>query len=698
MRSIAFGLLGAFSVAVLLSGSDSDAHVAVDSSRFDHPGFSLGHAVHLADDAKWRDLKICAPWSVCTVPARPAAPFAKALSDGPPSQQCVNDLKAYLICRKFRLAAANDQIEIGPVRAPDDNAEATSFAEAVRRWNGDFQWKPASASPDIITRFGDEARSVFGPIPDVDCGNAAAKVIPLEIDGNIVDLKPNPNVAGSPLQFEHRDPKGRIVKWTTQIAKCDKPSLAGNVTYCGMNSRIIRTVAGTVEWVSLCRKSTPHLEIEPESYWEKDNPTFARLGIIGFNRESGEIVFFDGDKDKQRFDWTTPIIPPGGRSYADAGGRAAATKMYDPTFQIQCSACHDNKGPYVVSPHIGQARIGYPGGAASERALAFSLGDYVPKMKRDESLPFRVVGSAYTAAYATDIVRARTVEDPSGNCTKCHTLTTQITGQRIAADAAGRLPEVTNPTWTQVVSVRAELLKLREIDAHRTEWARRSGEGKIHPWMVPHEGSNVAVENGQISEDDWRQLSNCIWEAGGEECRYRPLFTACPAPGVQSGGDGSQPTGLSSAVLPVPTGAVGADRILRLRWHYLNDYGHVSQRDDVRFNIAIRATQIPRSRQAPLESDFPTLDEAKSGTDDTSVGYGVASGRAMFIGDLSYFGHLKFTDPAPATTPREFRADLPAMCNRRYLARILPKRFCFDQSGVRYGDRGQLIFADVACN
>jgi len=70
----------------------------------------------------------------------------------------------------------------------------------------------------------------------------------------------------------------------------------------------------------------------------------------------------------------------------------------------------------------------------------------------------------------------------------------------------------------------------------------------------------------------------------------------------------------------------------------------------------------------------------------------------MFIGDLSYFGHLKFTDPAPATTPREFRADLPAMCNRRYLARILPKRFCFDQSGVRYGDRGQLIFADVACN
>lgn len=582
--------------------------------------------------------------------------------------------------------------------ASEQRSEAISFAEITNRWNGDFLWKPASASSDIITRFGDEARAVFGPIPDVDCSDASAKIIPLEIDGNIVDLKSNPNLAGNPLQFEHRDTNGNIVKWSTQIARCDKPSLAGNVTYCGMNSRITRKVTGNVEWVSLCRKSSPHLEIDPVPYWQKDNPTFARLGIIGFNRESGEIVFFDGGKNQQHFDWTTPLIPPGGRSYTDIKGRTTAAALYDQRFQVQCSACHDNKGPYVINPHIGQARIGYFGGAKSERALAFSLGDYVPKMKRDEHLPFRVIGSAYTATYATDLARARTVEDPSGNCTECHTLTTQVTGQRLAADAAGRDPVVTNPTWAQVVSVRAELLKLSEIDAHRTEWARRSGQGKIHPWMVPRDGTNVAAMGEQIDAEDWRQLSNCIWGAGGEECRYRPLFTGCPAPGVQSGGDGSQPTNISSELLPVPAREAGADRILRLNWGYLNDFGHVPERDDVRFNIAIKSTPIPSSGKAPLERDYPTVDEARDDNLDALVGDVSTSGTAILIGNMSYFGHKQFTDPTPSMTPREFRADLPALCNRRYLVRILPKRFCFDQSGIQYAKRGQLIFADVACN
>ena len=577
------------------------------------------------------------------------------------------------------------------------DAATLSFAAIADRWNGAFLWKPASASNDVVTKFGDEARSVFGPIPDIDCGGADAKILPLEIDGNIVDLKPNPAIPGHPLQFEHRDTAGHIVKWSTEIAKCDKPSLAGNVTYCGMNSRVIRKVAGNVEWTALCRKSTPHLEIDPEAYWQKDNPAFARLGIIGFNRKSGEIVFFDGGKNHAHFDWTRPFVPPGGRSYRDIEGRAAAALLYDPTFGIQCSACHDNKGPYVITPHMGQARIGYPGGAKSERALAFSLGDYIPAMVRDERRPFRVVGSAYTSIYATDIAGAKTVRDPSGNCTECHTLTTQITGQRIAADAADRDPVVTTPTWAQVVSVRAELLKLGEIDAHRTDWARRTGEGGIHPWMVPREGGKVDTASAQIAENDWRRLSDCIWEAGGEECGYRPLFTACPAPGMPSEGDASQPTDLSFAILPGPARQARADRVLRLNWRYINDYGGVPERDDVRFNIAVKSTAIPPLGNMPREGDYPSVGEARGDSIDMIAANVGISGASVVIGNLSYFGHERFTDPAPSTAPRQFRVDLPAMCNRRYLVRILPKRFCFDQSEVRYAQQGQLVFADVAC-
>ena len=80
-----------------------------------------------------------------------------------------------------------------------------TFAAAVLRWNGDIFWAPATASKNTITRFGDEARSVFGPIPHADCAASEATVVPVQVDGNIVDLRPNTKKAGHPLEFEHKD-------------------------------------------------------------------------------------------------------------------------------------------------------------------------------------------------------------------------------------------------------------------------------------------------------------------------------------------------------------------------------------------------------------------------------------------------------------------------------------------------------------
>ncbi len=570
-------------------------------------------------------------------------------------------------------------------------------AELVDRLNRDILWAPATASSDIVTRMGDEARAVFGPIPDVDCGDDAARTIPLEIDGNIVDLKPNPAKTGHPLEFEHRDTSGAVVKWTTEIAACDKPSLAGNVTYCGMNSRISRKLRGSVEWIALCRKSRDNLEIDPEAYWQKSDPTFARLGIIGFNRLTGEIVFFDGTKVRQAFDWRKPFVPPGGRSYADEVGRAVASALYDPGFEIQCSACHDNKSPYVISPHIAQARIGYREGARGAAAEAFSLGDYLPRTPHAEDLPFRVIGSVYTAIYGNDLARAQTVRDPSGTCTECHTLTTGMTGQRLAADAAGRDPFVAKPDWTELVRIRAEQIKLGQIAGHRTRWASRAGAGGIHPWMVPKEGGRISGAPPQISESDWQALSNCLWQAGGDECGYRPLYTPCPPP-ADPLGDSAQPLGLKATIGPRPSGLAGADRLLSIAWSYLNDYGDVPERDDVRFNLVVRSMPAPEPGNPPAPADYPVATQARDdGFVPVSREVG-ASGDAILIRDISYAGHRRFTDPIPSTTPRPYRIDLPVQCNRRYLARLLPKRSCFDQTGTRYADKAIPIYADITCN
>jgi len=599
---------------------------------------------------------------------------------------------------EIHLLAANAiETDVKHINEGHFGVDVHSFAEIVERWNGNFLWAPASADSKPTTRSGDEARAVFGPIPDADCTNAA-KSLPLEIEGNIVDLKPNPGLPGNPLEFEHRNVEGDVVKWTATIARCDKPSLAGNVTFCGMNSRLNRISRGNVEWLTLCRKSTKYLDIEPDPYWQKSNPKFARLGTIGFNKVTGEIVFFDGREDGIQFDWSQKFVPPGGHSYSDHGGREQAEALYDPTFQVQCSACHDNKKAYVVSPHIEQARVGYRHGAQGPEATAFSLGNYLPQTPRNELAPFRVIGSGYTATYRTELQRAKTVRDPTGNCTECHTLTTQVTGQRFAPDAVAQEPSVLDPTWAQVLQLGAERTALREVNAHRTNWAQRSGPGGIHPWMLPIYGNELSTEALEISPVDWQTLSNCLWGAGGtEECGYRPLYTACPTPGWRAGGDASEPTGVTIEELPPPMGEAGIDRVLRLRWNYLNSYGEVPERDDVRFNVAVKAAAIPPSGKPPLQDDFPDAGEAAGKTIALLDGEVATSGTAILIQNISYFGHSKFTEPVPSTALRGFRVDLPAKCNKRYLARILPKRFCFDQSGTVFAEKGELLYADVQC-
>lgn len=632
----------------------------------------------------------------CTAPSPPAGPIAEVLPQNEKHRDYIRSLQAFQLCRQLvQLAAKPGKATIRLTSTNGPGGVASAFATIARRWNGDFLWEPASASNNVVTRFGDEARAVFGPIPDGDCAADTAKTIPLEVEGNIVDLKPNPGKAGHPLEFEHRNVDGEIVKWTSSIAQCDKPSLAGNVSYCGMNSRLNRVVKGNVEWLTFCRKSTSHLGIEPDPYWQKSNPKFARVGTIGFNRKTGEIVFFDGRKDRAEFDWSQRFVPPGGRSYSDHDGRARAEALYDPTFQVQCSACHDNKNAYVVAPHIGLARVGYRAGAHGQQAAAFSLGDHLPATSRNEQRPFRVIGSGYTGTYGAELRQARTVRDPTGNCTECHTLTTQVTGQRFAPDAVAQEPFVADPTWAQLLQVRAERMKLSEINSHRTAWALRSGPGKIHPWMLPYHGNDLSSAAPEIGSADWQKLSNCLWGAGAAECGYRPLYTACPAPGS---GDGSEPANISAAVLPLPAGEIGADRLLRVSWSYLNSYGDVPQRDDVRFNMAVKTADIPQSGRAPPVSDYPDLDEAKGKNFTAIDGEIGASGTALLIRNASYFGHAKFTEPTPSTGLRKFRIDLPAQCGRRYLVRLLPKRICFDQSDAAYGEKGQLLYADIRCD
>lgn len=632
-------------------------------------------------------------------PASPPSPVPAGLPEVESHNPGVQGVQAAFQYRRDVLSPRVARTgEAQPAGLSPSELDLSTFVAAVMRLNGDIFWAPASKSTNVITRFGDEARAVFGPIPDGDCSGDGARSIPVQVEGNIVDLKPNSAIAGSPLAFEHRDYKGNVVKWTDSIPKCDKPSLAGNVTYCGLNSRLSRVVKGNVEWLFFCRKSSASLEVVADPYWLRSNPKFARYGVIGFNRRSGEIVFFDGRKDRAQFDWSRPFVPPGGRSYSDRESRAAAEEIYDPTFQIQCSMCHDNKKAYVIDPHAEQWRVGYSDGPYGERAMAFSLGDYLPESRRDADAPFRVVGTGYTSKYRVELARAKTVRDPAGKCTGCHTLTTQVTGQRFAADAVAREPWVSYPSWAQLLALRDEKSVHAQVAAHRTDWALRSGAGKIHPWMLPGYGNELSPSRPEISDADWRQLSNCLWEAGGAECGYQPLYTACPAPESGAQGDASKAEDFAVDVLAPRERDSQFERVIRVSWRYLNLYGGIPERDDVRFNVAIKETDIPRDGRPPSEADYPSLEEARDENylrTDGETGY---SASTRLIRNVAYAGHEKWTEPVVSTDLRHYRVTLPGVCDRRYLMRVRSKRFCFDQSNIAYGNTAHVLYADVRCD
>src|SRR3546814_4034909 len=101
-----------------------------------------------------------------------------------------------------------------------------SFADTVKRWNNDIFWAPASASNSVVTRFGDEERAGIGPIPDGDCSDGVARILPLQVEGNTVVLKPNQEKVESQLEFEHPDAAGAHVQWPASIPHVDNPRLA----------------------------------------------------------------------------------------------------------------------------------------------------------------------------------------------------------------------------------------------------------------------------------------------------------------------------------------------------------------------------------------------------------------------------------------------------------------------------------------
>src|SRR5262252_7568451 len=242
------GVLAVLLSATLLAKSTA-ADPAPDSLFLKASSLANEAIARLSDGSCAKD-ESCDPLTGCIIPPDSPEPDACKASPNRVSDNVLDEppdcrtfkLQFFHACRGFvrRHLAMRDSDPGLFISRPSENETAQflanlQFAAAVISLNGDIFWAPATKTTAPITQFGDEARAVFGPIPDIDCTDSNAITTHLEVDGNVVDLKHNTSEAGSPLEFEHRDPAGNFVKWTTAIPRCDKPTLAGGWkdNWCG---------------------------------------------------------------------------------------------------------------------------------------------------------------------------------------------------------------------------------------------------------------------------------------------------------------------------------------------------------------------------------------------------------------------------------------------------------------------------------
>ena len=638
----------------------------------------------------------------------------------------VKNLFPLIICtvNSIAPAIANDSV-ITP-------APAETFDRLLTMFNDDIFWAPASGFtendywPNI---FGDETRSVFGPIPPITCKGESSSSFSAEVDGNQIQLTAVPE---GEFAFQHRDHKGTVVVESEVVGRCDKPSLANTKGHlCDTSSRInyLNNQSNkNVDWVVLCRKNELGSALtSKDGYWHPDNPNFALLGIIGFNPRSGEVVFIDGtnlDYGLEKiatFQWNQPYPPPGGSGYNDPAGRAEAYKIYYHTQRIKCETCHDNKEPWIITPHLNYIGFGYKNSAREAR---FGANNVLPLTQpRPDDSPYRVIGTRFTK-YAD--LSSKTLRDPTGSCTFCHTLTTDWTGSVLAYDAVGKVNN-------------SERYKsfFERIARSRTDWAKK--RENTHPWMVPWLGPNIKlnIDTGwipsEIDEDNWNRLADCINETSNEDCQYKRVYTSCPAPESlktecsnedelnntctrleDSFGPSEMKT--SSTLLEGEIDeSFPFNRKSTIAWTYQNGLGGVPQRDDVRFNLMILEVAIPGSNIEPALEEYPGLNETWDPyfTDPVRKNhihycdlewnrtrtchiFDPAQGRHL-INNISYAGHLRNTTPEPTHTPRQYSVTIPTQCNKRYLARLVPKRFCFDRSGVLASSVDHIAYFDVTC-
>lgn len=488
-----------------------------------------------------------------------------------------------------------------------------------------------------------QCEAVLGPIPEISCdpdhptpGTRVTK-IPVFLNGKL-------------LGFGHEDDATTLAERSAQDRyTCDFPSIGGDFP-CTVGSTLIQyenPENPNVQWVGICRGV------------QRDNPSYDRFignGLIGANEKTGEMCFFFGSN---RGSEEKPYVLPHLTSEAESS-EALRPWLRPKDMPGSCLSCHPNNDPWLLTPWLQPSYmqtvlenpsypLSLPPDVALEDVLAARfvrptptqykalLPDAPPEGRTtwteeeifDENgylrhRQYRAVGSTYVANEAAGSVGPRTGKKPESWQVSFRERLRLHTAETSCARGCHALG---NENFSKLAldSLGAEHASAYVSDMMRIDGSVLSG------WMPPYGGSKAEAQQAF---------------ARGEATV--PAITECPIPKQLQ----SEPR----------VNVDCQERVITIAWEYLNDFGEVPGRDDVRFDVAVS------------DVDLAELDRGVSPAADLE-------GIAMLEAPGVTIARDVTTDPG---TVADYSLEIPFDARRgEWAIDLQPKRFCFEEPDRR---------------
>ncbi len=488
-----------------------------------------------------------------------------------------------------------------------------------------------------------QCEAVLGPIPEISCDpdNPAPGTnvtrIPVFSDGLLL---------GFGGEWDDEELARRAAE---EDYSCDFPSLGGDFA-CSIGSTLVQywnEDNPNVQWVGLCRGVG------------EDVPEYDRFignGLIGANTVTGEMCFFFGANENTDEEYVLPKLTADVESSADLEPWLPPGNMPG-----SCLSCHPNNDPWVLTPWLQPS---YMTQLLTSDEYSMTLPEGVELTDVLAAQHVRQTSAKYKTLLPEPVPEGRTawteeeIFDEDGELMRRQYRA--VGSSYVAAEAAGTVAArkgAVDPRWS--INFR-ERLRLQPAENSCAKGCHATANSYFETLAYDSLGDKYAAKylSESMSEgtltDTWMPLGGGPvdhWEEMFESAEATiPAITECPIPKRLE-----EPVEVN-----VTCGEDGVSEA-ELRWSYVNDYGGVPSRDDVRFDVAL-SYGSGGSKLGIAGSDSPEGVRMEAAGDSVTM--------------------LRDVAPEPGTN--EYRVVVPFSNDAPLLhVDVQPKRFCFEEPDRR---------------